>query len=202
MPGQQERVAASAGLLRRARGTDWWPNDRAAAPGWSTITATDEYFENPFLDADACATPSPWAFAPSESTRSASTRPGCRPPGRGFPVHHLIPQRGRGDQRESHESRVDRFRRTDHLVAPRRVSRAADGARAWVSTADRGLSYAPELPDDTATGSPSLTATPSDRRMRVSRPLRRYRHLRPATPNRRRSPGRYHGRGCSRSTAA
>ena len=59
--------------------------------GWSTHYGTDEYFENPFLDADACAR----LIALGVRTFGIDAinideTPDADHPGEGFPVHHLI----------------------------------------------------------------------------------------------------------------
>ena len=59
--------------------------------GWSAHYGTDEYFENPFLDADACAR----LIALGVRTFGIDAinideTPDADHPGEGFPVHHLI----------------------------------------------------------------------------------------------------------------
>jgi kynurenine formamidase len=59
--------------------------------GWSTRYGTDEYFENPFLDADACARLIGLGVRTfGIDAINIDETPDADHPGEGFPVHHLI----------------------------------------------------------------------------------------------------------------
>ena len=59
--------------------------------GWSTQYGTDEYFENPFLDAAACARLIELGVRTfGIDAINIDETPDADHPGEGFPVHHLI----------------------------------------------------------------------------------------------------------------